>query len=517
MKIPTSEQLKAWDQFTIQQEPIAAIDLMERAAEKCCTWITENMGAKQEFSIFCGKGNNGGDGLAIARLLLKKAKVVAVYILESDSNGTEEFQKNFLRLKEIDSSNIFFISQKNDFPILPNDIIIIDTLLGSGLSRPIDGLAKDVIENINSSNCTIISIDIPSGLAVDQNSNGNTTINATDTLSFQCYKPAFLIADNKAAIGNVHILEIGLDPTFLDSIETESELVDETLINAIYKPRNRFAHKGNFGHSLLIAGSYGKMGAALLAAKACLRSGVGLLSCFIPKSGYEIMQSQLPEAMVQTDINSSLLTKIDLNNSNFSAIGIGPGIGTASETKQALKKFLQINSNPLIVDADALNIIAEEKKLLEVLSSFSIITPHQKEFERLFGICTNDYERIKVASQKAKEFNLIVVLKGHHTLIATPDGKKFFNTTGNAGMATAGSGDVLTGIITGLLAQEYNSQQAALLGVYLHGLAGDIAAEKFTQEALLATDIVNSISLAFKEVSKKALSNHLNTSLNKSS
>jgi NAD(P)H-hydrate epimerase len=274
-------------------------------------------------------------------------------------------------------------------------------------------------------------------------------------------------------------------------------LIDEKLIGSIYKQRNNFSHKGNFGHALMIAGSYGKIGAAVLSAKACLRSGIGLLSCHIPECGYEILQTTVPEAMLFTDTNSTIISKIDDDISKYNSIGIGPGIGTTVETRKMLKETLKKYKKPLLLDADALNCMALEKKKPS-LPPGSVLTPHPKEFERLFGKTKNEYERNARAMLNAKLLKCIIVVKGHHTYIATPSGQGYYNSTGNAGMATAGSGDVLSGIITALLAQGYLPEQAAILGVYLHGLAGDFAVEKFSQEAMLAGDIIEHLGEAFK-------------------
>jgi ADP-dependent NAD(P)H-hydrate dehydratase / NAD(P)H-hydrate epimerase len=504
MKILSAEQIRQWDQYTIQHEPIASIDLMERAATKCIDWLLQNGFAENSFAIFCGKGNNGGDGLAMARMLAEKNIPVSVNILEFGHKGTEDFQINLARLHQLPEVDIRYIQSEEHFHELKNKEVIIDALFGSGLNRGIEGLTAKLVEHMNQSGCSIISVDIPSGLFTDRSSKGNIIIKAKYSLSFQCYKSAFLVAENAEFIGQVHILDIGLHKDFYNSIQSSSEIVDRSVIQSIYKPRNRFAHKGNFGHALLVAGSYGKIGAAVLAAKACLRSGVGLLSCHIPKCGYDILQSTVPEAMVMTDFNSSLNTKIEEDLSKFETVGIGPGLGTASETKKMLQEIFKSYTNPVVLDADALNIISSDKKLLKQIPPGSILTPHPKEFERLFGkslpagkTSENDFERINLALQKAKELNLVIVLKGHYTLVATADGKSFFNSTGNAGMATAGSGDVLTGILTGLLAQGYNSVEAALLGIYLHGMAGDLAAKEYSMEALVAGDIISKMGAAF--------------------
>jgi NAD(P)H-hydrate epimerase len=336
-------------------------------------------------------------------------------------------------------------------------------------------------------------------MSVDQSSKGNKIVNANYTLSFQCYKLAFLIAENAAFIGDVVILDIGLLPEFLASPEADLELIDRSIIRSIYKPRNRFAHKGNFGHAMIIAGSYGKIGAAVLAAKACLRSGVGLLTCFVPKCGYDVLQTAVPEAMVMTDTNSSIITKIDEELLKFDSIGIGPGLGIASETRTAVKELISSYKKPMVIDADALNGLSMEKNLPS-LPPGSILTPHPKEFERLFGECKNDFERIEKALNNAKLINCLIILKGHHTFIACPSGIGYFNSTGNAGMATAGSGDVLTGMITSLSAQEYSSEDASILAVYLHGSAGDIAAKESSKEAMISGDIIDSIGKAFKQL-----------------
>src|SRR6187401_122618 len=498
MKILKADQIRSWDQYTIGHEPIASIDLMERAASKCFEWLDNNGWYINSFAIFCGKGNNGGDGLAIARMLAVRGCNVSVYILEFGHKGTDDFQTNLARLHQYPAVDIHFIQEESIFHTLSQETVIIDALFGSGLTRPLEGFTSRLVDHINNSGCTVIAIDVPSGMSVDQSSKGNKIVNANYTLSFQCYKLAFLVAENAAFVGDVVILDIGLLPEFLSSLDTNFELTDRPIIRSIYKPRNRFAHKGNFGHAMIIAGSYGKIGAAVLSAKSCLRSGVGLLTCFVPKCGYDILQTAVPEAMVMTDANSSFITKIDEDVLKYDSIGIGPGLGTASETRAAVKELISIYKKPMVMDADALNGLSMEKNLPS-LPPGSILTPHPKEFERLFGECKDDFERIEKALINAKLIKCIIVLKGHHTFIACPNGKGYFNNTGNAGMATGGSGDVLTGMITSLLTQEYTSENASILGVYLHGSAGDIAAKEFSKEAMIAGDIINSIGKAFKQ------------------
>lgn len=490
-------QIKKWDAFTIANEPISSIDLMERAATACCKWLIGKNFGQQHFRIFCGKGNNGGDGLAIARLLIQHNCKTTVYIFEFGNTGTDDFQANLERLYEC-STDIHFIQSADFFPVIEVTDIIIDALFGIGLNKPPGGVAAALISHINQINAVVIAIDMPSGLFADTSAKGNTIIKATHTLSFQNYKFAFLLPENESYCGEVHILHIGLHKIFEEVEDAVFELTDAVAVKTIYKPRNKFAHKGTFGNAALITGSYGMMGAAVLSARACLRSGVGKLTCYIPKCGYDILQSTVPEAMCIVAGDEYILSATGIEK--FDAAGIGPGLGTDPSMATLLKEIFQTIKIPMLIDADALNFISQHKELLAVIPPLSILTPHFKEFERLFGSASNDPERLQLALQKSKEFNIYIVLKGHYTFISTPGGKGYFNNTGNPGMATAGSGDVLSGIITALLAQGYTPLQSCLLGTYLHGLAGDIAAEKFSQEAMIAGDIVESLGIAFKEL-----------------
>ena len=501
MKILSAEEIRLWDQYTIQNEPINSIDLMERAAHQCLDWLENNSYTHQHIHIFCGKGNNGGDGLAIARMLTDRKIPVSVHILEFGHKGTDDFQTNLARLHQYPGVIIRFIQTRENFPKLDPDDLVIDALLGSGLNRGLDGVTAALVTHINDSSCVVISIDIPSGLFADRTSKDQVIIKADHTLSFQNYKLSFLLPENGFTIGEVHILDIGLHADYYQTLSSKYILTDDDTIRALYKPRNRFSHKGNFGHALIIAGGFGKIGAAVLAARACLRSGAGLVTTHVPKCGYDIMQTALPEAMVMTDFNSSFITKIEDDVSKYDAIGIGPGIGSASETRTMLRSVFDQFKKPLALDADALNIISAERELFRNIPQGSVLTPHPKEFERLFGKTTDDFERMKLALSKAKELNCVILLKGHHTLIAAPNGTAFFNSTGNAGMATGGSGDVLTGIITSLLAQNYSSLDASILGTYIHGLSGDIAASQLSQEAMIAGDIIDHIPAAFLHVS----------------
>ena len=499
MKVLNVQQLKEADAYTITHEPVAAIDLMERAAQQCVNWLLNRPLAEKPIAIFCGKGGNGGDGLAIARLLASSGIESVVYILEFGKMGTTEFQTNLARLHLLPVS-LYYIQSEEQFPTLTKDTLIIDALYGFGLTRPLNGLSAALVKHLNQSGAEIIAIDLPSGLFADASSIGNVVVQATHTLTFESYKLALLVAENAPFIGDVHVLHIHLYPPFLNALKTDFQLVDELFIKSIFRPRNRFTHKGTFGHALLVGGSYGKMGAIVLATSACLRSGAGLVSTYIPKCGYIILQTAAPEAMTITDANELLLSQPYEDINRFDAVGIGPGMGTHGETSKMLYGLLKKLDKPGVIDADALNLLSTQPSLLTQLFQNTILTPHPKEFERLFGTCTNDFERIGRARKKAAELSVVIVLKGHHTLIALPNGQTFFNSTGNAGMAKGGSGDVLTGIITSLLAQHYPAAHAAILGVYLHGLAGDFAAQALSQETMTAGDLVRHLSSAFLQL-----------------
>jgi hydroxyethylthiazole kinase-like uncharacterized protein yjeF len=506
LKIFSVSQIKNWDLYTIKNEPIKSIDLMERAATACFNWIIKNFEKSISLKIFCGKGNNGGDGLAIGRLLSSKKYVVSVFILENKNPGSPDFEKNLKRLKKT-SAKISFLENEKSFPVLSKDDLIVDAIFGTGLNKKPTGFIFSLINNINQTSANIISIDVPSGLFVDKNSVGNTIIRATYTLTFQNQKLAFLMPENESFVGKVTLLNIGLSKEFEEKEKVQFEFIDKNLIERIYTPRKVFSNKGNFGYACLLCGSYGMMGAAILSTRACLRSGVGKLTCYICEAGYNILQTSVPEAMCKVFGDKFLKGAKDFKD--FDVIGIGPGIGKYESHKKLLTDLFTNFKKPLVIDADALNILSENRSLYKLIPANSILTPHPKEFERLFGKTNSDFERINLALSKAKELNIFIVLKGHHTFIASPDGNGFFNSTGNAGMATAGAGDVLTGIITGLLSQKYSPLNACIFGVYLHGLSGDIAAKNISEEALIANDIIENLGNAFKEISEKKFTDYL--------
>ncbi len=497
MNLYSAQQLREWDAFTATHEPIAYIDLMERAASQCVQWLLQHQGPRKGYCIVCGTGNNGGDGLAIARMLHLQKVSVQVFVLEAAPKATEAFHTNLARLQGAGIEPVI-LKTLTLFPLPQKDDVVVDALFGSGLSRPLEGLAAQLVQHLNDVAQQVVAIDVPSGMLLEQTSAENAVIHARYTLSFEATKMAFLLPENEAFTGQVHIIDIGLHPQF--KAEAPFILLDKKAIRQLYKPRSRFGHKGSYGHVLLVGGAAGKIGAIVLSAKAAMRAGAGLVSVLVPKLGYHIVQTAVPEAMCITDEGDEILTGVQLDTARYAAIGIGPGMGTAPETGKAFSVFLSRLEYPVVADADALNCLAQDSALLSALPKGSILTPHPKEFERLFGFAANDFERVEKAMLMAKQFRLYIVLKGHHTFIATPEGTGYFNSTGNAGMATGGSGDVLTGIIAALLAQGYAALQACMLGVFLHGAAGDVAAAKNGEEALIASDIIDNLGTAFKQL-----------------
>jgi len=500
MKILAVDKIREADLFTIRNEPIADIDLMERAANACFYWLITNIPNHKKIRIFCGTGNNGGDGFAIARLMGSKGYFTEVFLCGSPEKLSANCRINYDRLSATTSIKCTVIPDKGSLPVFHSDKdIVIDALFGSGLTRPVTGFLAGVIRQINEQASITISIDVPSGLFCDETVAGSpdpAIVHADHTLTFSPPKLAFFFPENDHYIGNWHLLDIGILQEYLDQAETHYYYTTHQDCKKILKKRNKFSHKGNFGHAYLVCGSRGKMGAAVLAAGACLRSGPGLVTVQVPRSGNAILQTAVPEAMLFLDAEEDIFSGIpDL--SAYSSIAIGPGIGQANATQHALKHLIQNSKLPLIFDADALNILGENKTWISFIPKGSIFTPHPKEFERLAGKSSDDFERNKIQREFSIKYGVYVVLKGAHTAITTPDGNCYFNTTGNPGMATGGSGDVLTGILTGIKAQGYSSLETCLLGVYIHGLAGDLTAEERGHEALIASDIIQHLGNAF--------------------
>ena len=502
-KVFSIAQIREADKYTIEHEPIASVELMERAAKASFDWLLANTNVHHSkcVSIVCGMGNNGGDGLAIARMLYLERIPVDVYILKHADVGSVDFELNKQRLEALDGIDIKYVVEDSEFTISSSSDYIIDAIFGSGLNRAVSGFTKRVIDIVNVAEAIRISIDIPSGLFAEKSSIGCTVVKAAYTLSFQFPKLAFFFPENASYVGEFRVLDISLHKTYITETSTSIYYVDVLDILQSMISRPKFSHKGTFGHALLIAGSFGKMGAAIFAAKACMYVGVGLLTVHVPYNAVACMQMAFPEAMVSVDKGNDIFTSLPIELDKYSAVGIGPGLGTDEKSVVALREFLFNWNKPLVLDADALNMIAMSKEeMLPLLKYNTIITPHVKEFKRWVGEWDNDFERLEKQKTLAKDYGIIVVLKGANTSICCPDGEVYFNSTGNPGMATGGSGDVLTGIITSLLAQGVEAKQAAIFGVYLHGMAGDIAAAEVGQVSMTASDICNGIKKAIKRL-----------------
>lgn len=498
MKILSSSDIYKADQATIEKTPISSTDLMERAGQKCVDRILNHgLDPSLQVHIFCGMGNNGGDGLVIARLLFEKGYKIKPYIVKVSKRSSRDFQINLKRLIRIGIVPQEIDDVKN-FPVIICGELVIDAIFGIGLKGNPAGLARTVIQKINQSGAKIIAIDIPSGLFSESPvTDQEAVIRADLALTFQNPKLAYVLPENQYFIKNWEVLDIGLDPASIEAAESIYHIVDFESVKDILKIRDKFSHKGTHGHALIIGGSFGKIGAAILASKAALKTGSGLVTAYIPKCGYTALQTSTPEIMVEVDDENYL------QHFNFktkaTAIGVGVGMGTHSKTKNGFEAFLRRNEMPLVIDADAINMLAAHQELSDLIVRGNILTPHPKEFERLVGPWKNDYDKLDKLLAFSKKHQCLVVLKGTYTTISY-QGSMYFNTSGNAGLATAGSGDVLTGIITGLLAQGYEPLDAALLGVYVHGRSADLGIKlNESMESFTASDCIEHLGLVFKE------------------
>lgn len=504
IKIFPTIQIKELDAYTIENEPVSSIDLMERASQALAQAIAERWSVETPFTVFAGPGNNGGDALAVSRLLAEQGYRVEVYLFNTKGVLSPDCETNKERLAGVAGVDFHEITTQFVPPVLTAEHVVVDGLFGSGLNKPLNGGFAAVVKYINSSSATVVAIDVPSGLMGEDNTyNIQTNIIRADlTLSLQLPKLAFLFAENEPFVGEWQLLDIGLSEEAIEEKETDFVLTEHEDMPSMLKPRGKFAHKGSFGRALLIAGSQGMAGASVLAARACLRSGVGLLTVHVPFCNNFIVQTSVPEAMTEVDINDvrfSCATDTD----DYQAVGIGPGLGKAGDTEAALLEQIESCQTPMVVDADALNLLGEHRSYIGRLPKGSILTPHPKELERLVGKCQNSYERLMKARELARSAGVHIILKGAYSVVITPSGKCRFNPTGNPGMATGGSGDVLTGVVLALLAQGYDAETAAELAVYVHGLAGDIACKKHGVMGMTAGDIVTCLPLAWRMLEEK--------------
>lgn len=493
VKILNTSQIKELDAYTIEHEPIASIDLMERACSTFCDWFISKFKISRKVGIVCGPGNNGGDGLGIARLLSQDGYSVKVWIVLG-SKVSEDFETNRNLIPE--NVEVVEIQQAIEVKQINQIDILIDALFGSGLTRPAEGIYAEVIEQINRTDAIRVAVDIPSGLMANSVSMG-AIVKAHFTLTFQLPKLAFMMADNYSYVGEWIKLDIGLSWDFQKSVQANHFYLSRADVRKKIKKRLKFSHKGDYGKGLLIAGAKGKMGACVLAARAAIRSGIGLLTVRVPGCGYSIIQNSVPEAMALVDSDEEIFS-VAPDVSGFDVTGIGPGIGQSEKTAKAFLKVIEQSPHPLVIDADGLNLLSAHREGLSILPAGSILTPHTKEFERLVGESKNDFDKLAKAREFSERTKCVVILKGAHSAIILPNGKIYFNSTGNPGMATGGSGDVLTGMLIGLLAQKYTSEDAAIIGTYVHGRAGDLAANQKGEIGLIASDFIEWLPEAFK-------------------
>ncbi|MCC6839442.1 MAG: NAD(P)H-hydrate dehydratase [Flavobacteriales bacterium] len=495
----SAPQVRLADGHTIAHEPIASIDLMERAARNCTHRLQETLGVERPVVVLAGMGNNGGDGLAMARMLHLAGQHVQVLVPRYKQQGSPDFEVNLARA-EASKVHIACIAEGSTLPEFDSRALVVDALFGTGLQKPLAGWLKTLVMQVNALPNEVLAIDLPSGLFADDNSANDpeAIVKADRTFTLELPKLALLLPDQAGYCGKWEVVPIGLDKAFVASLNARLAVLEISDVSALMPDRGRTAHKGDFGHAWLLAGGPGKMGAAIMAARACLRTGCGLLTVHVPAGQAMVMNAVVPEAMASMDAEICLSGFPKIKKA--AAIGVGPGIGTADETVRLLKLLVQEAPAPLVLDADALNILSENKTWLAFLPPATILTPHPGELERLTGIAGSSHDRLMQAKELAVKHRSVVVLKGANSAVCSPDGRIFFNSTGNAGMAKGGSGDVLTGIITGLRAQGLDALPAALLGVYAHGLAGDLAAKKLGMDGMLPSDLIAHLPQAWMQL-----------------
>ena len=501
MKIFPAEAVKQIDTYTIENEPISSIDLMERAALRLKDWFVRHYRVNRRVVVLAGPGNNGGDALALARMLSARQYRVECCLVSTSGKLSGDCTVNLERLEQQGKVPVSRVKRTGDFPVINREDVVVDGLFGSGLTRVVEGVCKDLIGYLNKSEATVISIDIPSGLFGEDNRENDPSaiVRADYTLTFQFPFLSFFFAENEQYTGHWKVLDIGLHPAIIERTITRHTAISRQQVAGLLPERRTFSHKGTYGNVLAISGSSGMMGAALLTGKAVLRSGAGLVTLHVPRAGFRVVQTAFPEAIVSLDKNEDLFS-MPPDLEKYSAVAVGPGLGTSQESMKGLQKLLEHVKVPLVIDADALNMISENHDLISLIPPGSILTPHPLEFDRLAGRSEDGRSRHEKQLEFSKKHHLLVVLKGAYTGISFPDGTYVFNTTGNPGMATGGSGDVLTGIIVSLLAQGLSPEDAAVAAVYLHGTAGDLAAEKYGIESMIAGDIIKCIGSAFTKV-----------------
>jgi len=503
MKIFSKEQIYEGDKLTAEKQQISSTDLMERAGSQIFNWIDLRMqGAQVPIHVFCGIGNNGGDGLVLARHLILAGYNVNTFVVNCSDKRSKDFLINYDRIKNVTKKWPTLLKCKEDFPAIEPQDIIVDCVFGIGLNRPVDEWVKNLFLHFRASKAFTLAVDIPSGLYTDKAvTDEDAVVHAGYTLSFASPKLVFFLPETAKYTVQWEVLDIGLDPEFLSTTQTEVQLIGKNEVLPNYIPREKFSHKGQFGHALIIGGSYGKIGAVSLASRSTLSAGAGLVSAYVPKCGYNVLQTALPEVMVITDTNEEKITNIKFDIEP-TVIAIGVGLGTDIKSQKAFEAFLKTNKKPLVIDADGINLLAKKESLLKLLPAETVLTPHPKELERLIGSWENDFDKLEKVKAFSNKYKVIIVVKGANSITVFDD-TLYVNTTGNPGLATAGSGDVLTGIITGLISQGYHPVVAAIFGVYLHGKAADIAVEDYGYQSLIASHVIDNMGQAFIDLFKQ--------------
>lgn len=503
MKLFTASEIRTIDEATVKHQSITSLELMERAASAVACEIMERWPSSQHFIVFAGPGNNGGDALAVSRLLIDQGYRPDVILMNTGGHLSIDCAANRQRLIDMQYPQFTEVTQKFTMPEMSDSDVVIDGLFGIGLSQNLQGGYTVLARTISESDAYIVSIDLPSGLYPEYNSRNvlSYVMQADLTLTFQVPKLAFFFRETQNCIGDWKVLDIGLSRKAMNETPSNLYMIDRKGVKEGLRPRDIFSDKNDFGRMTLVAGGLGMTGASILAARAAMRTGVGVVKVHAPQCCYIPLQTAVPEAIMEQDSNACHLSEVAFDKRYTYALG--PGLGTHPQTKNAIGEFLRSATSPLVLDADALNCIADDRKLLSNIPANSVITPHVGEFERLFGQYYTDEERFVRALEMSRFLKIVIVLKGHYTFVFRPDGKVFINTTGNPGMATAGSGDVLTGIISALMAQKYRPDMAASMGVYIHAYAGELAAKRHGEYGMTASDIVDNIGIAIKEIMEK--------------
>jgi len=505
LNILSAAQTRHVDSETIRVQGIESIELMERASALCAVRVADILTADSKVALVAGVGNNGGDAAAIARMLKRQGFKAKLFLLDITTSISPDLEINIQRARDA-GVKVKHLNRESKLPDFGQYDVIVDGIFGSGLSRPIDsGWLADTVRAINVSKARVVSIDTPSGFFADEPTpEGSAVVKADLTLTFNNPFLSFLLPQAVNPIGKWEVLDIGLDQKTIEELDCSHRLL--TRISNYYPAfkRSTFQHKGDNGRLLMLCGSKGKMGAALMAVSAAMRSGAGLTTAMVPGIGLDIMQQYNPEAMCIVSSEEDCLAGLPMLD-KYTAIACGAGIGKSEVTRQLLFDVLSSFSDPVVLDADALNLIAESDQGCELIPKGSVITPHVGEFDRLFGKSETSFERLEKLKENAQKYGLHIVLKGAHTMIADTEGRVFFNTTGNPGMAKGGSGDVLTGIIGGLLAQSNDPFVAAVCGVYVHGLAADLGVSDISELALMPTDIIDNLGAAFKQAFESTL------------